>query len=123
MCCYFVLGEMSQSTPSYGPPPQVSRRDSQEQMQMMTQRMKQMTMQSPQSVYQSDGYCAPRSPYDHVQSYVSPSGSERGAYFQYYTSSTAPPGSSYSSVVSRGKDVTVGKKFNTFLHKEMLLCT
>lgn len=105
---HYVSGEMSQSTPSYGPPPQVSRRDSQEQMQMMTQRMKQMTMQSPQSVYQSDGYCAPRSPYDHVQSYVSPSGSERGAYFQYYTSSTAPPGSSYSNVVSRGKDVTVG---------------
>ena len=95
-----MSGEMSQSTPSYGPPPQVTRRDSQEQVQMISQRMKHLNM------YQSDGYGGPRLPYDHVQpSYIASSGSERGAYFQYY-----PPGNSYSNVVSRGKDVTVGKK-------------
>ena len=89
---------MSQSTPSYGPPPQVTRRDSQEQVQMISQRMKHLNM------YQTDGYGGPRSPYDHVQpSYIASSGSERGAYFQYY-----PPGNSYSNVVSRGKEV--GKK-------------
>lgn len=100
---------MSQAASSYGAPPQVNRRDSQDQLQMMTQRMKQMSIQSP--MYQGDGYGGPRSPYDHMQSsYVSSSGSERGGYYQaFYTPSAAPPSNSYSSVVSRGKDGTVGK--------------
>ena len=102
---------MSQPSPGYAPP-QISRRDSQEQIQMMSQRMKQMTLQSSQPIYQSDGFCSPRSPYEHVpSSYVSSSGNDGGGYFGYYTqSSAAPPGNSYSNVVSRGKDVTVGEK-------------
>lgn len=62
------------------------------------------------NMYPNDGYCAPRPPYDHVQSpYISPPGSER--YVQYYSPPAAPPGNSYSNVVSRGKDVAVGKKY------------
>lgn len=110
----FVSGDMSQPSPAYGAATQLSRRDSQEQIQMMTQRMKQMTMQSGQPMYQSDGYGGPRSPYDHLQSsYVPSSGSERAAYFQYYPQSA---GNSYSNVVSRGKDVTAGMK--DFILKE-----
>lgn len=73
---------------------------------MLTQRLKQM------SVYSNDAYCGPRSPYDHVQSpyNISSSGSER-AYVQYFSPPAAPPGNSYSNVVSRGKDVPVGKKY------------
>ena len=103
---------MPQTSSGYGAPPPVSRRDSQDQIHGMTQRMKQMTIQSQQPIYQNDGYGGPRSPYDHVQSsYVASLGNERGGYFQtYYTPSAAPPGNSYSNVVSRGKDGTVGKK-------------
>ena len=61
------------------------------------------------TVYSNDGYCGPRSPYDHVQSpYVSSPGSDSRGYVPYY-GPPAPPGNSYSNVVSRGKDVAVGK--------------
>ena len=90
------------NTPCYGPPPQYSRRGSQEQM--LSQRMKQMTIQAPQPVYQPDGaYCPPRSPFEHLPAqYPSPSGVDRGFYGPYY-SQTAPPASSYANVVPRGE--------------------
>ncbi|KAL9988510.1 hypothetical protein ACROYT_G002964 [Oculina patagonica] len=100
---YISSGDMPQPTPCYVAAPQLSRRDSQEQI--ITQRMKQMTL------YSNDGYCAagPRSPYDHVQSpYVSSPGSDRGGYVQYFSPTAPPPGNSYSNVVSRGKDGPVG---------------
>ena len=108
LACYILtkttllsLGDVPQPTPCYGAPTQINRRDSQEQI--ITQRMKQMT------VYSNDGYCGPRSPYDHVPShYVSSPGSDSRGYVQYY-GPPAPPGNSYSNVVSRGKDVAVGK--------------
>lgn len=79
----------------------MNRRDSQEQV--LTQRMKHMT------VYSNESYCGPRSPYDHVQSpYVSSPGSDSRGFLQYY-GPPAPPGNSYSNVVSRGKDIAAGK--------------
>ena len=100
---------MPQTSSGYGAPPQVTRRDSQDQIHGMTQRMKHMSIQSQQPIYQNDGYGGPRSPYDHgPSSYVN----DRGGYIQtYYTPSVAPPGNSYSNVVSRGKDGTVGKMY------------
>lgn len=67
------------------------------------------------TLYSNDGYCpGPRSPYEHVQSpYVSSPGSDRG-YVQYFSPAAPPPGNSYSNVVSRGKDVPVGKKYYMF---------
>ena len=102
---------MSHFSSGYGVPPQVSRRDSQEQIQMITQRMKQVSMQSQQPMYQNDAYCGSRLQCDHVPlPYAPSSGSDRATYFQgYYSPSATPHGSSYSNVVSRGKDGTVGK--------------
>ena len=94
----------------------MGRRDSQEQL---PQRMKQMSLYPNDSQY-PNGYCGHRPTYDH---YVSSPGSERQQYVQYFTSPAAPPGNSYSSVVSRGKDVAVGKKCSIFFFSKFYAVT
>ena len=82
----------------------MGRRDSQEQI--LAHRMKQVSLHPNEPQY-ANGFCGQRPGYDH---YVSSPGRERQQFFPYYTPSAGHPGGSYSSVVSRGKDVPVGKK-------------
>ena len=96
-----------QTSSGFGAPPQVSRRDSHEQIHMMTQRMKHVSIQS---LYQNEPYCGSRFQYDQAPP---PPYGERSPYFAGYYSAT-PHGNSYPNIVSRGKDGTVGKMLYRF---------
>ncbi|RMX56030.1 hypothetical protein pdam_00017456 [Pocillopora damicornis] len=99
---YISPGDVPQSTNCYVPQAQMGRRDSQEQI--LAHRMKQVSLHPNEPQY-PNGFCGQRQGYDH---YVSSPGRERQQFFPYYTPSAGHPGGSYSSVVSRGKDVPVG---------------
>ncbi|CAH3037646.1 unnamed protein product [Pocillopora meandrina] len=99
---YISPGDVPQSTNCYVPQAQMGRRDSQEQI--LAHRMKQVSLH-PNDPQYPNGFCGQRPAYDH---YVSSPGRERQQFFPYYTPSAGHPGGSYSSVVSRGKDVPVG---------------
>lgn len=104
-----VSGDIVQTSSGFGGPPQVSRRDSHDQIHMMTQRMKQVSIQSQLPMYQNGTYHDSRFQYDQAPS----SYNERSLYFGGYYSAT-PHSNSYPNVVSRGKDGTVGKMLYRF---------
>lgn len=98
-----------QTSSGFGGPPQVSRRDSHDQIHMMAQRMKQVSIQSQLPMYQNGTYHDSRFQYDQAPS----SYNERSLYFGGYYSAT-PHSNSYPNIVSRGKDGTVGKMLYRF---------
>ncbi|XP_074614028.1 roquin-1-like isoform X2 [Acropora palmata] len=100
---HYSSGDIVQTSSGFGGPPQVSRRDSHDQIHMMTQRMKQVSIQSQLPMYQNGTYHDSRFQYDQAPS----SYNERSLYFGGYYSAT-PHSNSYPNVVSRGKDGTVG---------------